>query len=269
MAGSAFKVKDAGDSTNLVPQSTPYQDANGNPVLLKTVGYVANGIVQPVDATHPLPVAFGGSGFVLGAGTAQIGAVAQAGAPWSVSWTGQTVAATQSGTWNVAVSNFPATQPVSGTISVGNFPATQPVSATSLPLPTGAATAANQQPFLPIAGATVALTVGPTATTAPVALPAHAAAVYRIHNAAASASPVAWRLQTATPGTAPVMPTAYSTAGTGGTVGDKTIDPGGIEIFALAADQQTAIAAGTLYLSAVTPAGGSAAIYVTPGAAGL
>lgn len=45
----------------------------------------------------------------------------------------------------VNIGNFPATQPVSGTIAVSNFPATQPISAASLPLPTGAATAANQQ----------------------------------------------------------------------------------------------------------------------------
>lgn len=65
---------------------------------------------------------------------------------------------------SVAVSNFPATQPVSAAslplpsgaatsanqtngsqqTQVTNFPATQPVSAASLPLPTGAATAANQ-----------------------------------------------------------------------------------------------------------------------------
>jgi hypothetical protein len=53
------------------------------------------------------------------------------------------------------ISNFPATQVVSGTVSVLNFPATQavtgtfyqatqPISAASLPLPTGASTAANQ-----------------------------------------------------------------------------------------------------------------------------
>jgi hypothetical protein len=36
------------------------------------------------------------------------------------------------------------TQPVSGTVSVANFPATQPISAATLPLPTGAATAALQ-----------------------------------------------------------------------------------------------------------------------------
>lgn len=36
------------------------------------------------------------------------------------------------------------TQPISGSINISNFPATQPISATSLPLPSGAATAANQ-----------------------------------------------------------------------------------------------------------------------------
>ncbi|PPQ39877.1 hypothetical protein SAMN06265338_101721 [Rhodoblastus acidophilus] len=47
----------------------------------------------------------------------------------AVSWSGQSVASTQSGAWSVAVSNLPATQAIS---------------ATSLPLPIGAATAANQ-----------------------------------------------------------------------------------------------------------------------------
>jgi hypothetical protein len=37
-----------------------------------------------------------------------------------------------------------ATQPVSGSVSVSNLPSTQAISAASLPLPTGAATAANQ-----------------------------------------------------------------------------------------------------------------------------
>lgn len=54
---------------------------------------------------------------------------------------------------SVSVSNFPATQPVSGSVSVSNFPATYPVTdnggsltvdAISLPLPSGAATSANQ-----------------------------------------------------------------------------------------------------------------------------
>ena len=53
--------------------------------------------------------------------------------------------ATQAVSGTVNVGNLPATQPVSGTVAVSNFPATQPISAVSLPLPTGAATAANQQ----------------------------------------------------------------------------------------------------------------------------
>ena len=53
--------------------------------------------------------------------------------------------ATQAVSGTVNVGNLPATQPVSGTVAVSNFPATQPISAASLPLPTGAATAANQQ----------------------------------------------------------------------------------------------------------------------------
>ncbi|TXN79297.1 hypothetical protein [Methylobacterium sp. WL8] len=44
----------------------------------------------------------------------------------------------------VKVDGSTTTQPVSGTIAVGNFPATQQISAASLPLPSGAATAANQ-----------------------------------------------------------------------------------------------------------------------------
>jgi hypothetical protein len=64
---------------------------------------------------------------------------------------------------SVAVNNLPATQPVSGTVSVANlpetqavsgtfFPPTQPVSAVTLPLPSGAATAAKQ-PSIGTAGA--------------------------------------------------------------------------------------------------------------------
>ena len=45
---------------------------------------------------------------------------------------------------SVSVGNFPATQAVSGAVNVSNLPATQAVSAAALPLPAGAATAANQ-----------------------------------------------------------------------------------------------------------------------------
>ena len=105
-----------------------------------------------------------------------LGSPAQAGGAVSVS----NFPATQPVSGTVAVSNLPATQPVSGSVSVANFPATQPVSiasaapvkpdgavwalsgtsanvavtnfpatqpvsAASLPLPTGAATLAEQQ----------------------------------------------------------------------------------------------------------------------------
>jgi hypothetical protein len=48
--------------------------------------------------------------------------------------------ATQVVSGTVSVGNFPASQTISGAVSVSNFPATQAISATSLPLPTGAAT---------------------------------------------------------------------------------------------------------------------------------
>lgn len=51
---------------------------------------------------------------------------------------------TQPVSGSVSVSNLPASQAVTGTVAVSNLPATQPVSAASLPLPTGAASAANQ-----------------------------------------------------------------------------------------------------------------------------
>jgi hypothetical protein len=47
-------------------------------------------------------------------------------------------------TGRVPVDGSGVTQPVSGSVSVSNFPATQAVSASSLPLPTGAATSALQ-----------------------------------------------------------------------------------------------------------------------------
>ena len=119
-------------------------------------------------------------------------------------------------------------------------------------------------PFTPISGATVAVTVGPAATSPSIALAASTATSYRVRNAAASASPVAFKLATSSTAT-PALPVPYSASGAGGTVGDKMIDPGGVEIIGLSAAQQAALAAGTLYLSAITPAGGSATLYITLG----
>jgi hypothetical protein len=52
--------------------------------------------------------------------------------------------ATQAVSGAVTVANLPATQAVSGAVTVSNLPATQAVSVAALPLPAGAATAANQ-----------------------------------------------------------------------------------------------------------------------------
>ena len=65
----------------------------------------------------------------------------------AVSWTGQSVAATQSGAWSVAVSNLAATQAIS---------------ASALPLPTGAATAALQPALNADGGALAHITNFPT-----------------------------------------------------------------------------------------------------------
>ena len=65
--------------------------------------------------------------------------------------------ASQTVTGSVSVSNLPATQAVSGTISVSNLPATQAISAAALPLPAGAALAANQPAINPDGGAQVHL----------------------------------------------------------------------------------------------------------------
>jgi hypothetical protein len=142
--------------------------------------------------------------------------------------------------------------------------------------PTGAAVAENalpivQAPFRPIPGATKSVTAGPVATTAGAlslaangVIPAGAATSYRVRNAASSPSPITWILTTS--GTAtPAIPTPAAADGTGGTLGDKTIDPGSVEVISLSVAQQTALAAGTLYLSAVTPSGGSGVLSITPG----
>lgn len=127
--------------------------------------------------------------------------------------------------------------------------------------------ATQDRPFAPVPARTVSVQVGPSATGAAVALPACAAASYRIRNAADSASPAAWTVGTSAAAAA-AMPVAYGTAGTGGVPGDPAIDPGGVEVIGLSGPEQAALAAGTLYLSAICPAGGSATLDVTPGMGG-
>lgn len=120
---------------------TPFAPTDTVPVKVTNSVEIAN------DSGSPIPVN----------GTVSIGNF-----PSSQAVTGTFFQTTQpvSGTFfqatqPVSGTFWQATQPVSGTISVGNFPATQPVSGTfwqstqpisvaSLPLPTGAATSANQ-----------------------------------------------------------------------------------------------------------------------------
>jgi len=75
-------------------------------------------------------------------------AVTQSGS-WTVgrNWlltSADVTSAVQSGSWNVGIVGTP-------TVTVDNFPAVQPISAASLPLPTGASTAANQSTQIALA----------------------------------------------------------------------------------------------------------------------
>lgn len=127
--------------------------------------------------------------------------------------------------------------------------------------------AIEQHPFAPIPGTTVSLNAGASATAAPVLLPACNASSYRVRNAAQSASAVAWRLGTSS-GTAALLPIAAGSDGTGALPGDLALDVGAVEVIGLTGDEQAALAAGTLRVSAVCPAGGSAILSVTPGVGG-
>ena len=86
----------------------------------------------------------------LAAGANTIGSVTQAGGPWAVSWSGQSVA--QSGTWTVGLAAGSSIALAAGSAAIGSvsvtgavavtgafFQATQPISAASLPLPANAA----------------------------------------------------------------------------------------------------------------------------------
>lgn len=106
----------------------------------------------------------------------------------------------------VSVSNFPATQPVSGSVSVSNFPATQAISAASLPLPTGASTAAKQ-PALGTAGtpSTDVITVQGVASMTPIKT-----------DGSAVVQPVSGTVAVSNfPATQPVSGTVTANAGTG------------------------------------------------------
>lgn len=128
-----------------------------------------------------------------------------------------------------------------------------------------------QLPFRPIPGTTVCVTAGPTPTGAgklPLAangvIAQGAATSYRVRAPGTNGSQVTWILTTDATKT-PNIPTPYAADGTGGTAGDKSMDAGSVEVMGLTVAQQTSLAAGTLYLSVVTPSGGSGVLCVTPG----
>lgn len=122
----------------------------------------------------------------------------------------------------------------------------------------------QDQPFAPIRGTTITLSVASSSTGSAIALPACSASSYRARNAAASTSPIAWTLNAGV-ATHPVMPAPYDETGSGGSAGDIALDPGSVEVFGLDSEQQAALAAGALYLSAICPPGGSATLSITPG----
>jgi hypothetical protein len=135
--------------------------------------------------------------FALGAGSATIGGVTQAGT-WSVGITGSptftvansTLAVTQSGApWSfslsgsnsVSVSNFPSTQAISGTVTVGNssipvtgtfYQSTQPVSGTFWPYALGQQTASASVPVI-LPSATITALTPPTTVTVQQSTPAN------------------------------------------------------------------------------------------------
>lgn len=121
----------------------------------------------------------------LASGANTIGAVTQASGPWTVSWSGQSIASVQSGAWTVALATgssvtLGAGSAVIGSVSVAGpvavtgpfYQVTQPVSVATLPLPVGAAVAANQ-PVLNADGGSLAHITNfpPTQNVSAIALP--------------------------------------------------------------------------------------------------
>lgn len=132
----------------LVPALAAAQSARDFPTL--NLGERVPGSVNMcLDASgRAVPATVGGICAGSGGAASTVNQGAAGTVPWLVSWTGQsvavsnaTLAVTQSGAWTVGLA---AGSNAIGSVSVSNFPVTQPVSASALPLPSGAATAANQ-----------------------------------------------------------------------------------------------------------------------------
>lgn len=119
-----------------------------------------------------------------------------------------------------------------------------------------------QKPFGPIGASALGINrtaVNPAAATTSKALPmqtAGTATSLRIRAPDTNTSPVTFRLALNSTDK-PVLPISYAPDGTGGTVGDMTFDPGSVEVISLSTAEQTALAAGTLFLSIICPADGA------------
>jgi hypothetical protein len=108
----------------------PVVDASGGTVYVKATGTGTN--VDPYIPQHSGTVAITG-------GIA--GTVAVAGGIAGTVTIGAALPAGNNNIGDVDIASLPG---IAGTVEVSNFPGTQPVSAASLPLPSGAATSANQ-----------------------------------------------------------------------------------------------------------------------------
>lgn len=135
-------IKDAADATKAIATD----EVGGAHVQVVKPAFGADGAATLVSPDSPLPVALGSAPLAPGASTSakQDAILAGLGDVYTaLSAVVSALQATLAVAGSVSVDNLPATQPVSGSVSVSNFPATQPVSASSLPLPSGAATEAS------------------------------------------------------------------------------------------------------------------------------
>jgi hypothetical protein len=124
-----------GSAVSVTVGGSAVSSTNRLPVSDSTLDALVSGGALTVGGSVSLS---GSPSITLGAGSATVGAV------------------TQSGTWSVELA---AGSNAIGSVSVSNLPATQAVSAASLPLPAGAATAAQQAaPFAPVAPGTATAT---------------------------------------------------------------------------------------------------------------
>jgi hypothetical protein len=135
LSGTPTVALGSGSAVSVSLGGAAVASSNRFPVSDSALDALVSGGALNVGGTVSL---LGSPSVTLGTGSATVGAV------------------TQSGTWSVGLA---AGSNAIGAVSVSNFPATQAVSAAALPLPAGAATAAQQAAALaPIAPGTATAT---------------------------------------------------------------------------------------------------------------